>query len=201
MNICTYAVCNIWTNANVFLNKGVRMKALSSQQMERIKVKCDFFDFKNAIADIEILIQFEDQNEIVRFKEFYHAIDKMIFKNEVKRLISIIKWILNEQDDQECIILKEYKKWTVEPKETPKLYSVLKKNHINNRKTEGILVNIDSEWYCIELLIKAIFQCNTSAIFILPKSKCVFAPTDHMDIFLYCKNITLMEKIRCSLLD
>lgn len=79
------------------------MKALSSQQMERIKVKCDFFDFKNAIADIEILIQFEDQNEIVRFKEFYHAIDKMIFKNEVKRLIAIIKGILNEQDDQEYI--------------------------------------------------------------------------------------------------
>jgi len=177
------------------------MKSLSSKQIEKIKVKCDFFEFEKNNADIEALIQFEDKKEIVRFNEFYTVMDKIIFRNEIKRLITVIKRILNGQDDQECIILKEYKKWIVEPKEAPILYSVLKKKHINNRKTEGIVVNIESEWYCIELLIKAIFQCNTSAIFILPKSKCIFAPTDHMDIFVYCKNITLIEKIRRSLLD
>ena len=171
------------------------MKALSSKQIEKLKEKCSFFDFEKSCADIEMLIKLEPQKELVRFKEFHTAKDRMVFQYEMKRLIAVVKQILKGQEEENCIILKDCKKWIVEPKETPVLYSVLKKKHISNRKTKGILVNIDAEWHCIELLIKAIFQCNTSAIFVLPKSKCIFAPTDHMDIFVYCQDMALIERL------
>lgn len=41
------------------------------------------------------------------------------------------------------------------------------------------------EWQCVELLLKSVFQCNTSVIFVLPKSQVVAIPTDHMDVFMY----------------
>ena len=51
-------------------------------------------------------------------------------------------------------------------------------------------MDVDAEWKCVELLIISIFQCNTSAVFVLPESKLIVIPTDHMDIFVYSKDLT-----------
>lgn len=92
---------------------------------------------------------------------------------------------IKQKGNQKCIILKDSEKWVVEPRKMPELYSVLKKNHIHNKKTNGMIVDVDVEWQCVELLLKSVFQYNTSVIFVLPKSQVVAIPTDHMDIFMY----------------
>ena len=163
--------------------KGNKMKVLSFKQIEKIKQKCSFFDFDRFCGDMEMQVGFS--GNVVRFGEFHTKKDKIIFKQEMERLIAVMKKVLNKKGNQKCIILKDSEKWVVEPRKMPELYSVLKKNHIHNKKTNGMIVDVDLEWQCVELLMKSVFQCNTSVIFVLPKSQVVAIPTDHMDIFIY----------------
>lgn len=171
------------------------MKEVSLRKIEMMKRKCSFFNFDKFCAEIEIVIQFEPNSKIVRFGEFSIWEDYLFFHYEVKRFLDLIKMILKEEKDERCLVLKDNKKWIVNPRREKKLDFLLKKNGIRNRKTEGMLLEIGTEWEVIRLLVKSVFQCNTNAIFLLPKSKIVLIPSDHMDMFVYCSDMETVEKI------
>lgn len=169
------------------------MKEISLRKIEMVKRKCSFFNFDKFCAEIEMRIQFEPKDEIVRFGEFSVWEDDLLFHYEMKRLLDMVKTIL--KGEKRCLVLKDHKKWIADVKRGKKLYAFLKKHGISNRKTEGMILEPGTEWKEIQLLVKSVFQCNTNAIFILPESKAVLIPTDHMDLFVYCERIETMEKI------
>lgn len=129
------------------------MKEISLRKVEMVKRKCSFFNFDKFCAEIEMRIQFEPKDEIVRFGEFSVWEDDLLFHYEMKRLLDMVKTILKEE--KRCLVLKDHKKWIADVKRGKKLY----------------------------------------ALFILPGSQVVLIPTDHMDLWVYCENIEMMEKI------
>lgn len=169
------------------------MKAVISSRINHLKRKLSFFDFDELCADEKMMIQLA--GDIVRYGDFSTREDVRYFRFEMKVLINLMKRIMQSQKDETCIVLKENEKWLVNPGSAQRLYSIFRKNGIKNKKTEGILIDIASEWEIIRRLSISVFQCNTSALFVLPESGLVLIPTDHMDLFVFCRNKELLEKI------
>lgn len=172
------------------------MEKISYKNILKIIDKMDFYNFEDlqSLNGVEIQIKFLDDNNIVTYNDVdtYDKCQKA--KNNEENIIGLLKSIFDLTRDKEYIVLKYNERWIVNKKKTKKLYKILRNQNIKNKSTVAVRVEKYSEES--KLFINSILKYNTFAIFILEEEQMIIAVSDHMDVFVCCREEIVIEKIK-----
>lgn len=149
----------------------------------------DFFDFDNLETKgyFQWKIEFCDNIDSVIYSDLHGGNMQKEYREKKILLQHLFEEIL-ACIEEDCCYLKRYnEQWVVRKSESARLWKQLKNDGISNKDSEIIMTEKESP--LVLGFFNSIMKYNSFVLFAFPKTKVIIAPTDHMDIFIYSKNV------------
>ena len=149
-----------------------------------IKENFLFYDFENQkkTGGFQTIIEFINKDSIVTYSDlqFGRKTEDFIFQKNL--LINFIVDFIKIIGDNSLILFKYEYRWLNDLNKFPVIHNLLLENNMNNDYSGGIEISVDDE--CLICFLESILMYNSFINIILPFSKVIITPTDHMDIFI-----------------
>lgn len=169
---------------------------ISKKDMCTVRNHFSFYDFseQSSIENSSIVVEFNSE-KVVTYSELHLGKSKKTFLSQRDRIINLLNQFLQLKKEEYCILSKyNDDKWLMNKKKTCSLYRSLKKNRIKNKFGGGIQLSCNDK--LLFSFLDSNLKYNSFFNILLPDSRIVITPTDHMDIFFDAENV---EEVKADL--
>lgn len=170
----------------------VVLKTVSEKEITEIKNKNDFFNFEALELNYGYCnkICFKDEKEIVTYSDLKFGAKRNLYYDRVEVIISVIKDVMRLFNEQCGVVVKYNEKWIIDKKKSKNLWDIIAEQKISNEFKGGFLLQ---EPIFVEKVIESILKYNCFALFIF--DGCIIAPSDHMDVFIWFRDVGLKTRL------
>ena len=175
------------------------MIKLSLAELNIIRRTFSFYDFQNHNSLMgQILVKFKDDYEITRFDDVQFGGLLEDFMKQANILKSIAFKLIGSFSTENIVIAKYQPKWIIDSNKSPILAEAFRLKKLRANFSGAISVK-DTE--TIEEFFYANFKYNSFTHFIIPDSKIIITPTDHLDLFIVSDDINKTFEIVSKIID
>lgn len=156
----------------------------NDKEVANICSKLNFYDFQQfcSIDGDNVKIEFSNHFEYLTYSDLNYGSNREIFERKQKLICELMNSIFRLVQDNNCFIIKYNERWIVNKRKSIRLYKILRKNNIKNKRSAA--VSVEKYDYEIELFIRSVLKYNSFVQFIFLKDNMIISVTDHIDIFI-----------------
>lgn len=173
------------------------LQKINLKDLNVLKKDFLFYDFINQENKKQksFVITFKEENSIVTYSDLQYGKAYDTFNFQMQILAKLILTILNDLNEVSVIITRYNESWIVNKTSSIQLSELLHQNEIRNNYSGAIETRIGDDIF--KCFLESVFKYNSFINILLPSSKIVITPTDHMDIFFdfeNCKSSEVLSK-------